>query len=107
MPEDTRTRNASDAPYTARFLLYLETVCRDVVMVTLWLDNCSAQNKDRPLLTVNAQETTTRCVMLQRTFEAGTSDVRTLAVLFVWPRLRLGHSFRAVVVLCCNIISVF
>ena len=41
-------RNAEDV--AAAFVLYLESVCRDVAHVTIWADNCSAQNKSWMLL---------------------------------------------------------
>ena len=35
---------------SAAFVLYLESACRDVADVTIWADNCSAQNKSWALL---------------------------------------------------------
>ena len=68
----------------ASFLIYLKTACRDVRKVTMWLDNCSAQNKNWSLLSallhaVHAQETQTKCITLQF-FEPGHTAMAADAV---------------------------
>ena len=65
----------------ASFVPYLKTACRDVPK---WVDNCSAQNKNWPLLTallhaVNTQETVTKCVTLNF-FELGHTAMAADAV---------------------------
>ena len=66
-------RGADDV--AAAYHLYLTTVCRDVKHITIWLDNCAAQNKSWVLLTtllktVHSQETATETITL-KFFEPG------------------------------------
>ena len=54
----------------AAFVLYLELVCRDVADVTIWADNCSAQNKCWALLSallkaVHSKKTRTRRITIK------------------------------------------